>query len=141
MSLWRTEIHKLAESAGQITGICSLAEGADQVFAEVLLERGGRLEVVVPCRGYLDAFDSERGRQLYRELAGRASALVQLPFSKPCPEAYLAAGLVVVERCERLLALWDGQKARGLGGTADVVDYARAVGRPTTAVWPPGTNR
>ncbi len=33
-------------------------------------------------------------------------------------------GLVVVERCDLLLAIWDGHPAHGLGGTADIVAYA-----------------
>jgi hypothetical protein len=38
------------------------------------------------------------------------------------------AGRVVVDRSSVLVAAWDGQPSRGLGGTADVVAYARERG-------------
>jgi hypothetical protein len=40
-----------------------------------------------------------------------------------------------------LLAVWDGQPARGYGGTADVVNAARDQGIPVTIVWPAGAMR
>ena len=39
--------------------------------------------------------------------------------------AYERAGLAIVERCDVLLALWDGQPSRGRGGTAEIVEVAR----------------
>lgn len=36
------------------------------------------------------------------------------------------------------MAVWDGDAAAGLGGTADVVDYAHACGREAVVIWPPG---
>ena len=38
--------------------------------------------------------------------------------------AYLLAGIVVIERCEILVAVWDGLPARGVGGTGEVVRAA-----------------
>jgi len=35
-----------------------------------------------------------------------------------------------------LHVVWDGQAARGKGGTADVAAYARAMGRPIVIVNP-----
>ena len=49
-------------------------------------------------------------------------------------EAYLAAGLGVLDRSDALLALWDGEPARGRGGTAEVVAEARARALPLTWV-------
>ena len=40
-----------------------------------------------------------------------------------------------------LVAVWDGQPARGLGGTADVVAYARQRGVPMEVIWPQGATR
>jgi hypothetical protein len=42
---------------------------------------------------------------------------------------------------DELLAVWDGQPARGYGGTADVVEAARYKGIPVTVVWPAGAKR
>jgi hypothetical protein len=44
-------------------------------------------------------------------------------------------------RAEQLWAVWDGQPARGYGGTADVVSAARAIGLPVQVIWPPGAHR
>ncbi len=40
-------------------------------------------------------------------------------------EAYLAAGSYVLEHCDVLVALWDGVRAQGKGGTGEIVDLAR----------------
>jgi hypothetical protein len=34
----------------------------------------------------------------------------------------------VVEACDVLLALWNGEPSRGQGGTAEIIDHARAGG-------------
>jgi hypothetical protein len=36
----------------------------------------------------------------------------------------------VADQCDALVAVWDGQPARGRGGTADIVAYARKKRRP-----------
>jgi hypothetical protein len=35
-----------------------------------------------------------------------------------------------VDRCDALIALWDGKKSRGRGGTAEIVGYAQEHGVP-----------
>lgn len=42
---------------------------------------------------------------------------------------------------DQLIVVWDGQPARGYGGTADVVAYADRVGVPVRIVWPEGATR
>jgi hypothetical protein len=37
--------------------------------------------------------------------------------------------------------VWDGQPARGYGGTADVVAYAKRTGVPYSVIWPEGATR
>jgi hypothetical protein len=46
-----------------------------------------------------------------------------------------------VNRSDRLLAVWDGKPAQGLGGTGDIVAYAKSRGLPTTVIWPEGLVR
>jgi hypothetical protein len=50
-------------------------------------------------------------------------------------DAYKQAGEYVVDHCDVLIAVWDGQPARGRGGTAEVVKYAREQNRPIIRVW------
>jgi hypothetical protein len=37
--------------------------------------------------------------------------------------------------------VWDGKPARGIGGTADIVSYARQKGVPVAVLWPEGAAR
>lgn len=55
--------------------------------------------------------------------------------------AFMAAGVVVVERSDQVLAAWDGEPSRGLGGNSDVVRYAKREHKPVTNVWPRGLER
>jgi hypothetical protein len=70
-----------------------------------------------------------------------SATVERLEFDEATDEAFLAGGRRVVDACDRLVAVWDGQASRGLGGTADIVGYARAVGRPVSVVWPAGVTR
>ena len=121
-------------------GLCSLAAGADQLFARLVLEVGGRLHVVIPCDGFERTF-GPGDLATYRELCAAAAETTLLDFDEPGEPAYHAAGIHVVEHCDLLAAVWDGRPARGLGGTGDVVQYARAVGRRVTILWPQGVRR
>ena len=49
-------------------------------------------------------------------------------------QAYEAAGRYVVDHCDLLIAVWDGKPARGRGGTAEIVAYAREKKRPLIVV-------
>jgi hypothetical protein len=51
------------------------------------------------------------------------------------------ASLRMLAEADCLLAVWDGKPARGYGGTADVVNAARARGLPVTVIWPAGAER
>jgi hypothetical protein len=124
-----------------IDGISSLAEGADQLFAEQVLRAGGALTAVIPAAGYDRSFATSAGAAAYRRLRAQATEVVELPFDAPSDEAYLAAGQQVVGLCEVLLAVWDGSPSRGTGGTAEIVAFAGERGVPTTVVWPPGSRR
>ena len=52
-----------------------------------------------------------------------------------------AAGKAIAERSDLVLAVWDGRPAGGLGGTADVVKYARERGTTVAVIWPDGCAR
>ena len=124
-----------------VTGISSLAEGSDQIFARAVLDSGGTLEIVVPCKEYEQTFNSEIALSNYRSLLSRASRVIELDYLAPTEEAFWAAGQRVVLECERVVAVWDGKPAVGLGGTADVVEFARKRGMQVDVVWPLGASR
>lgn len=123
-----------------LVGVCSLAVGADQLFARTVLEAGGQLHVVIPCNQYRTTF-SEQEVQVYDELLAAASTSETLPFGAPSEEAFLAAGRRVVDKSELLIAVWDGKPAKGRGGTGDVVSYADNEGVEIVVIWPEGVSR
>jgi len=122
-------------------GITSLAAGTDQIFAQIVLELGGRIHVVLPAKRYEESFELQDDLARFRRLLSEAKDVITMPFEEPSEEAYWAAGQEIVNRSHRLLAVWDGQPAGGLGGTADVVEFARAQGKPVTVIWPEGSAR
>lgn len=125
---------------GDVVGVSCLADGADAVFAQAVLDAGGSLVAVLPAAEYRESLP-EHYRPVYDRLLARAGKVVQLPFVTPDPHAYMEAGKRMVDESDSLLAVWDGQPGRGPGGTADVVAYARSKGVPVTVLWPEGAIR
>lgn len=125
----RRELTAFLRDVASLTGITSLAIGADQVFAEVVLELKGDLEAVIPFPEYERTFTSESDLARYRLLKAASRRVEILPGAAAEDEAYLTAGRRVTDLSDLLVAVWDGQPARGLGGTADVVDYAARMGK------------
>jgi hypothetical protein len=127
-------------AGSELVGVSCLAGGPDQLFARVVLDLGGVLEVVVPAEHYRDGLEPEE-QDGYDELIATAARIERLPFVESTSEAHLAAGQKIVDRCDLLFAVWDGHPSQGLGGTADTVAYARDRGVPVTVVWPQGATR
>lgn len=140
--LVRAELeHQLDVLEKPLVGLTSLAAGADQIFAEAVLQAGGRLTVVLPSEQIEVSFKGSSALATFQELMKHASEVIRMPFAKPGEEAYWAAGQAIAERSDLLLAVWDGHPAGGLGGTADVVEYARARGIAVTVIWPDDCER
>ena len=121
----RTELTKRDFSSG----VSSLAEGADQLFAEIVLTLGKLLEVVIPCRNYESAFKNPVAAQRFRNLKDKASTSYVLNFEGPSEEAFYQAGRSIVEASDLMVFVWNGKPAKGHGGTADIVGYAQQLDR------------
>lgn len=109
--------------AGQIAeAFSSLAVGSDQVFADITIGLEIAHVAILPLEGYERYFD---GKDLanYRRLLSR-SRRVQLKWSGDPQRAFFEAGKYVVQHSNILFAVWDGEPSDGLGGTADIVEYA-----------------
>jgi hypothetical protein len=130
----------LEQCAPPLRAITALAAGADQLVAREVLRDGGSLHAIVPAVGYETTFSRADLRE-YEHLLAQADEVTRLDFPEPSEEAYWAAGKRVVDECEVLVAIWDGDPARGLGGTADVVAYAQSRGKDIRVVWPTGLIR
>ncbi|MET9802691.1 hypothetical protein [Streptomyces sp. NPDC006368] len=127
--------------AGALEALSSLAVGADQLFADIALACGAGLVAVIPSGDYEEGFADPAELARYRCLRKRATREVRMAFPHSTDEAYYAAGAYIADHCDRLLAVWDGRPARGLGGTGDIVHYARELGKPVTVIWRAGVER
>ena len=115
-----------------IVMLSSLAEGADQLCAEVALEASLPLIAVLPMG--LEAYEkdfSAEGLTKLRELCGAAAACFVAPAAEPVPAgadrdfAYRQAGIYVATHAHVLLALWDGKETPpSTCGTAETVRFA-----------------
>lgn len=112
--------------------LTSLAEGADRLAAqEILLLPNAEIRAVLPFAPaeYETDFLSVASLTEWRGLLSRASEIVIIPPQPTRTKAYLAAGCYAVDESDLLIAVWDGKPARGEGGTAEVVGYAREQGK------------
>ncbi len=124
-----------------LVGLTCLARGADQIFARVVLDLGGTVEVVLPAADYRARKVEPGNAAEFDALLARATAVHTLPLPESNREAYLAASEHVMAGADELVAVWDGTPPDGAGGTADVVHMARQRGLPVTVVWPAGSVR
>ncbi|MFA5064309.1 MAG: hypothetical protein WC566_02470 [Dehalococcoidia bacterium] len=128
-------IQVLNSLGGSVDGISSLAIGADQIFASLVLELGGHLHAVIPFAGYEKTFDVKDISVYHRILsAASTTEIVQVPGTDE--DAYLAAGKRIVEMSDTLIAIWNGLPAKGKGGTADIVAYANRKNKPVIHINP-----
>jgi SMODS and SLOG-associating 2TM effector domain 1 len=121
-----------------LTAVSSLAEGADRLVANEILKREhSRLEVVLPlppedyCRDFSSPTSVEEFDRL-RTRCGTFTDTVQAAGSRE--EAYELAGRAVVDRSDVMIVVWDGEPARGRGGTAEIYSYARRWKKPILLV-------
>ena len=127
-----------------LQGLSPLAEGADRLFAQAVLDRGWPLDVVLPFERKLYEGDFPDSLEEFHELLRRARNHATLPlvagqhtkdiesYGSDRNLHYARVGRHVAVRSQILLALWDGEEAEGLGGTAEI------VARKILGYWPEG---
>jgi hypothetical protein len=130
----------LSNLAPGVTGLSCLADGADQIFARAVLDLGGQIEAVVPAARYRDGLPTDAHPE-YDRLLAHADRVHRLPFTESTADAHMTASTFMLAHAGQLWAVWDGQPARGYGGTADVVATARRNGLPVQVIWPNGAHR
>jgi hypothetical protein len=132
--------------------VSPLAEGTDRIFAEVALDLG--FELCCPMPFVQSEFEEDfkppqtvdpQSLDRFRHLLSRAAAesrLVKFELDGSRSEpgaAYAAAGRVVLNQSDLLVAVWDGQAADGMGGTVQTLQEALAYQIPVVWVdaWAP----
>lgn len=110
------------------TLLTGLAEGADQLCAEVALSLGVSLAVALPrpLESFREDFAGEPLAAFDRLFAAADSAVVveNVPPEMQPDEGYRQVGVYIARHSHLLLALWSGQAPTATGcGTAEVVDF------------------
>lgn len=119
--------------ADSYTLLSPLAEGADRLVARRALDLlSAKLVVPLPLEiaDYQQDFETDASKQEFTDLLAAADRVLQLPKKETRTGSYLAAGLYVLDHCDVLIAVWDGLPAKGIGGTAQIVELARKQNKP-----------
>lgn len=117
--------------------VSALAEGADQLAADAALAASWALDVALPFprEVYEADFPDPSARRRHLEQLSAARCVFELSGERLHEQtAYEAVGRLVLEQSDILLAIWDGDPARGRGGTAQIVDEAVARGLPVVHI-------
>lgn len=122
---------------GEWIAASSAAAGSDLLFARAAQGLGMSWQALLPLPE--SEFRSDFTEEEWREagaLLGSAESVTVLSGSAGREEAYLDCGIETVNACDVLIALWDGEPARGRGGTAEMVTYARELAKPLIVIDP-----
>jgi hypothetical protein len=121
-----------------ITVLSPLAEGADRIIAERALAIDGTKLIAVlplPVERYQEDFRSPTSMKEFQGLLELADEIIELPPINNREESYRNVGKYLVAHIDVLIAIWDGQPARGPGGTAEVVASARDRNLPVAWIY------
>ena len=116
----------------------SLAEGADVIAAEAALECGMGISACLPfaAQTYAQDFTPERWADSQRLIEASESVMELGEQLGGNTTAYEAAGRIVMAQSDILIAVWDGDPAKGRGGTAQIVTEAIALHLPVIHIDP-----
>jgi hypothetical protein len=125
---------KKVSAQGVVYGVSSLAAGGDLLFAESCFELELPLCVLLPMsvEEFRKDFDAAGWKRVEAALS-RAASVEVAGGDQSRSECYYECGIETVLQSQVLLALWNGAPSEGLGGTEDVVTFAKELGRPV--VW------
>ena len=116
----------------------SLAEGSDQLVAEIALQLGIELIVPLPMAkaAYIQDFEDPEAVEKFEFLLQRSTeSFVLVPSNRNAlsqkssldwsdkDRQYAQLGVFLAAHCHILLALWDGKKSNRPGGTGHVVQF------------------
>ncbi len=122
-----------------------LAEGADRLVAEIAMDNFSmdmRVPLPLPYELYQTDFDLPVSNDRFREMVGMAETYFELPMrfgdqkelashldgstNELRNKQYALVGAYLVEHCDELIAVWDGEPEAGTGGTGQIVRWRQA---------------
>ena len=123
------------ESRGEWITLSSVAAGSDQVFVAQSRALGFSWHAILPLprAEFARDFSPEEWSGV-EAILNQAEHVRVITENGTREDAYLDCGMETVNGADVLLAVWDGQPARGKGGTADVVEYAKSIGIPVLII-------
>ncbi|HJP70070.1 MAG TPA: hypothetical protein VJ846_14335 [Sphingomicrobium sp.] len=127
MSLQQSEDCLCSFTGAQLRLHTPLASGADQIAAICARSSGYFVRALLPFEPSEYRKDFADGDELetFEQALAAADEIVALPGQRSDVEgAYLLVGTTLVRTADVLIAIWDGEPARGPGGTANVVELA-----------------
>jgi hypothetical protein len=139
-----------------VSVVSALAEGADRMTALAVVARNEAmqrsqkpdaefvLDVPLPFAAttYADDFKADESKAEFAALQKQARSVLALPGERALPDdseeqarlreskSYEAVGLTVLNQSDILLAVWDGERAAGRGGTTDMLNFSVSSGIP-----------
>ena len=127
------------KSSCYISGITSLAEGAERVFAREVLANHGSIEVILPFSKeiYMQDFwgDESREEFLYLFKFDKYPIINDSSASPNKTWAYYATSKHIIDQCDFLLAVWDETPVKAkTGGTEYWIEYAAHKKVPTIII-------
>ncbi len=123
------------EIPGEWIALSSIAGGGDQLFVQQALAIGLAWHAILPLARaeFARDFTPEDWATVEETLAA-ADHVRMISEYGDRKDGYLDCGIETVNGSDVLLAVWDGEPARGKGGTADVVQYAESIGKPVMII-------
>lgn len=111
--------------------LSGMALGWDTAVATAALDLGITVRAYVPFHGQADKWP-KRACEDYSMLLQRCASIIVVSPGGYAPEKMQIRNEAMVDACDRVLALWDGEEK---GGTWNCIRYARARKKPVENVW------
>lgn len=124
-------LDRIASLRNPIAGVSSAASGSDTLFLEEINKRNIPFFLLLPFhRSQFKKDFTPTDWQRVEPILAKALNIEELGDSENTDEAYMETGIRVVNQADIIIAVWNCMSARGMGGTAEVIEYARKLGKP-----------
>lgn len=127
LKLQESEDALCSDTEAQLLLHTALASGADQIAAVCARSSGYFVRALLPLepQDYREDFAAGEELDSFEQALEAADEIVALPgHGNDRQAAYVLVGEFLVQNADVMIAIWDGEQARGPGGTGHVVALA-----------------
>jgi hypothetical protein len=118
--------------------ITGLAEGADQLVSDRALQKGWQIQALLPfaVEEVVEDFTHAEAQGRFESLIQQADGVVRFNYAREphTAQGHRAVGEYLLRSSDLLVAVWDGQPSRGVGGTAWSLERAAELGIPLVCI-------